>query len=225
MKFFHPPIVHVGGMFLEVKIFKNPNPKVVSHPNFFFKSHQFLVISLTEVSRGPIVCREECIYKCIRIITTKWWLLKIDPRCKTTFGVRFFGFFTPKNMPPYGACGGCKFFFDISKSTWYNNWHPVEVYYNRHSQGIVHPEALVHYTTLLLHYTSKPIWDQNFWIFHSQKHPPFTLKWWAKFFFQKDEFLYGVPPKPFACDVSWCDHHLKGKVKESLYFQKISWPH
>ena len=60
-KFLHPPIFHTGGMFLEVKNFKNPNPKVVFHPNFFFKSHQFLVISLTEVSRGPIVCREECI--------------------------------------------------------------------------------------------------------------------------------------------------------------------
>ena len=33
-----------------------------------------------------------------------------------TLGVRFFGFFTSKNMPPYGACGGCKNFFDISKS-------------------------------------------------------------------------------------------------------------
>ena len=108
LKFFHPPIVHVGGMFSEVKNFKNPNPKGVFHPKFFFKSHQFLVISLTEVSRGPIVCREECIYKCISICTTNWWLLKILFGRKTTFGVWFFGFFTSKNMPSLCSLHACK---------------------------------------------------------------------------------------------------------------------
>jgi len=102
-------------MFLEVKIFKNRNPKVGFHPKIFLKSHQFLVISLTEVSRGPIVCREECIYKCIRICTTKWWLLKIDSRCKTTLGVRFFGFFTSRILSPYGTSHGWNFFFKISR--------------------------------------------------------------------------------------------------------------
>ena len=60
-KFLHPAHVPYGGSFLEVKNPKNLNPKVVFHPNIFFKSHQFLVITLIEVSRGPIVCREECI--------------------------------------------------------------------------------------------------------------------------------------------------------------------
>ena len=72
------------------------------------------------MSRGPIVCREECIYKCIRIITTKWWLLKIEFGWKTTLGVRFFGFFTSKNIPPYGTCARCKFFFHTSRlNIWY----------------------------------------------------------------------------------------------------------
>ena len=35
LKFFHPPIVHVEGMFLEVKNLKFLNPKVVFPPNFF----------------------------------------------------------------------------------------------------------------------------------------------------------------------------------------------
>ena len=119
-KFLHPAYVPYGGMFLEMKIFKNPNRKVVFHPNFFFRNHHFLVISLTEVSRGPIVCREECIYKCIRICTTKWWLLKIVFGWKMTLGVRFFGFFTSKNMPPYGTCAGCKKNFDTSmQGVWY----------------------------------------------------------------------------------------------------------
>ena len=34
---------------------------------------------------------------------------------KMTLGVRFFEFFTSKNMPPYGTCHGCKFFL-ISQS-------------------------------------------------------------------------------------------------------------
>ena len=38
VKFLHPWNVHVGGMFLEVKNFKNLNPKVVLHPNFFFSN-------------------------------------------------------------------------------------------------------------------------------------------------------------------------------------------
>ena len=46
LKFFHLSTHHVGGSFLEVKNFKNPNRKVVFHPNIFFKIHQFLVISL-----------------------------------------------------------------------------------------------------------------------------------------------------------------------------------
>ena len=76
------------------------------------------------VSHGPIVCREECMKKCIRNITTKWWLLKIELRCKTTLGVRFFEFFTSKNIPPYGTCHGCKFFFDISKKHLLQAGHP-----------------------------------------------------------------------------------------------------
>ena len=51
----------------------------------------------------------------------------------------------------------------------------------------------------------KPMWDQKFWIFHSQKHPPFTLKWWAKNFFQKDEFLYGVPHQTLCLWCQWCE--------------------
>ena len=38
----------------------------------------------------------------------------------------------------------------------------------------------------------------------------------SKNFFQKDEFLYEVPHQGQG------HHHLKDKVKESLYFQKIS---
>ena len=48
-------------------------------------------------------------------ITTKWWLLKIVFGCKMTLEVRFFEFFTSRNIPPYGASHGCKFFL-ISQS-------------------------------------------------------------------------------------------------------------
>ena len=44
VKFLHPSIVHVGGMFLEVKNFKNLNPKVVLDPNTILKIHHFVVI-------------------------------------------------------------------------------------------------------------------------------------------------------------------------------------
>ena len=44
-KKFHPLIQNEGGSFLEVKNFKNLHPKEIFHPNFFFKIHQFLVIS------------------------------------------------------------------------------------------------------------------------------------------------------------------------------------
>ena len=58
-------------MFLGVKILENFDPIWGFHPNFLLQNSFFLVISHIEVSRGPIVCREECIYKCIRNITTK----------------------------------------------------------------------------------------------------------------------------------------------------------
>ena len=57
----------------------------------------------------------------VRELCTQWFwsttLFKIEFGSKTSLEVKFFGFFTSKNMPPYGTCGGCKFFFDISKST------------------------------------------------------------------------------------------------------------
>ena len=46
-----------------------------------------------------------------------------------TLGVRFFWFFTSKNMPRYGTCAGCKFFFEISTHT-YNLplvWEPTSL--------------------------------------------------------------------------------------------------
>ena len=43
--FFRQSFLHDGGSFLEVKIFKNHDPIWGFHPKFFFKSHQFLVIS------------------------------------------------------------------------------------------------------------------------------------------------------------------------------------
>ena len=58
-----------------------------------------------------------------------------------------------------------------------------------------------------------------FLIFHFHFSPPIMLNWWVKNFFQKDEFLYGVPPKPFACDVS--DVTITSKVRwKSLFFSK-----
>ena len=52
-KFLHPPHVPYGGMFLEVKFFKNWTPKVVFHPNRIFKSHQFVVIVRSIEETGP----------------------------------------------------------------------------------------------------------------------------------------------------------------------------
>ena len=49
------------GMFLGVKILENFDPIWGFHPNFLLQNSFFLVISHIEVSRGPIVCREECI--------------------------------------------------------------------------------------------------------------------------------------------------------------------
>ena len=63
-----------------------------------------------------------------------------------------------------------------------------------------------------------------FLIFHSQKHSPFTLKWWAKFFFQKDEFLYGVPHQPFVCDVTDVTITSKVRWKNLCIFKKFRDP-
>ena len=112
-KFFHPWNVHVGGMFLEVKNPKNLNRKVVLDPNTIFKNHHFDIIFHTFGASGHFPL--SAVFK-VRNITTNWWLLKIVIGCKTTFGIRFFGIFTSKNMPPYGKSHGCNFFFDISKS-------------------------------------------------------------------------------------------------------------
>ena len=60
----------------------------------------------------------------------------------------------------------------------------------------------------------------NFLDFSLPKISPLYSKMMIKNFFQKDEFLYRVPTKPFVCDVS--DVTIEGKVKESLYFEKIS---
>ena len=43
--FFRQSFLHTGGMFLEVEILKIFDPIWGFHPKFFFKSHQFLVIS------------------------------------------------------------------------------------------------------------------------------------------------------------------------------------
>ena len=49
---------------------------------------------------------------------------------------------------------------------------------------------------------------------------PLYSKMMSNFFFQKDEFLYGVPPKPFECDVSHLS--ITSKVRwKSLYMDNI----
>ena len=59
--FFRPSFLDGGGMFLEVKILENFDPIWGFHPNFFFKIHQFLVITLIDDPRGPFIGRKECI--------------------------------------------------------------------------------------------------------------------------------------------------------------------
>ena len=119
-KILHPAHVPYGGMFLEVKNLKNPNPKVVFDPNFFFKSHQFLVLQcICHTLQWLSYTAMAAVSSTDLTITTKWWFLKILFGWKTSFGIRFLEFFTSKNMPPYGTSHGCKIFLDISKSTWY----------------------------------------------------------------------------------------------------------
>jgi len=51
----------------------------------------------------------------------------------------------------------------------------------------------------------------NFLDFSLPKTSSLYSKMMSKKNFQKDEFLYGVPPKPFACDVS--DVTITSKVR------------
>ena len=60
--FFRPYIWDDGGIFLEVKNPKNFDPIWGFHPNFFFKIHQFLVITRIDDPRGPFIGRKECTY-------------------------------------------------------------------------------------------------------------------------------------------------------------------
>ena len=51
--FLHPCNEHNEGMFLEVKNFKNPNPKVILDPNTIFKNHHFVVMFRWVEETGP----------------------------------------------------------------------------------------------------------------------------------------------------------------------------
>ena len=51
--FLHPCNEHNEGMFLEVKNFKNPNPKVILDPNAIFKNHHFVVMFRWVEETGP----------------------------------------------------------------------------------------------------------------------------------------------------------------------------
>ena len=110
----HPSHAPYGGMFLEVKNPKNPNPKVVLHPNTIFKSHHFVVQFLIHLyihsSRQTIGPRDTS----IRDITKKWWFLKENFGWKSPFGFRFLKIFTSKNMPPTWTFHGCKNFFTLN---------------------------------------------------------------------------------------------------------------
>ena len=155
-------------MFLEVKIFKNRNPKVDFHPNFFFGNHQFVVLQcICHTLQWLSYTAMAAVSSTDLTITTKWWFLKIVFGCKMTLGVRFFGFFTSKNMPPYGTCGGCKIFFDISKSL-----------STLGSSLLNRPD---YYYKMMIF--ENPVWMENdfggpiFWIFHFQKHAPIWGMW------------------------------------------------
>ena len=62
-KNFHPSIQHNGGRKIGVKNPKNFDPIWGFHPNFSFKNHQFLVISLIEDTIGVRSLAARSVYK------------------------------------------------------------------------------------------------------------------------------------------------------------------
>ena len=110
-------------MFLEVKIFKNLNPKAGFHPNFFFKIHYFVVIShidrmscSTSVAsvtiygnvhslrpmNGPL-----CHHLCDLLLKKHEFWKKCSGR-KPLSGSDFFDFSLPKYSPQHGELAGVK---------------------------------------------------------------------------------------------------------------------
>ena len=146
-----------------------------------------------------------------------------------------FWIFYFQKHPPIWDILRVNFFFDISKSS--------PSLWRLGTRGLVRTLTLTLTLTSILkkQLGCKTNMGTKFLDFHSQRHHPFTLKWWA-IFFQKDEFLYGVPLKPFACDVSDVTITSKVRWKSLCIFKKfrdptkpifrfkkcifvISWPH
>ena len=100
--------------------------------------------------------------------TTKWWFLKILIGWKMTFGIRFFGFFTSKNMPPYGTCHGCKFFL-ISQSPFQISLHYQSLHYQ--DRGAPHRGVALQ----LASWNSKPIFRFKMCIFRN--FGPWPIYW------------------------------------------------
>ena len=96
-KFFHPSTHHGGESEMEVKNWKNLNPKMVFDQNIFFKIHKFLVISHIDETSWSVHWPQG-VY--MRLITKNCELYKVDFKWKTPLGSWFFGFFTSKKLPP-----------------------------------------------------------------------------------------------------------------------------
>ena len=125
-KCFHPSTHHGGESEMEVKNWKNLNPKMVFDQNIFFKIHKFLVISHIDETSWSVHWPQG-VY--MRLITTNWWLFNLDFGCKTPLGSWFFEFFDSKKMPSLWAFYWCwKKFHPTFWSVW-THWTVYETYY------------------------------------------------------------------------------------------------
>ena len=114
MKIFFPPVISIWwGDIIGSEKSKKFHPKVGFHPKSSFKSSQFLVISLIYTPCGQWTDHEVL---SIRVITKNWWILEKKFGSKTTFGFRFFRFFTSRKLPPTWGIDGWKN-FKIPKSS------------------------------------------------------------------------------------------------------------
>ena len=90
LKFFHPPIPHVGESWLEVKNRKNRTRKVVFDPNIFSKIHVFLVITHIE---GVIGVRSLAARSVYEGYYRKTWTFQPRFWVENPFGVMIFWIF------------------------------------------------------------------------------------------------------------------------------------
>ena len=99
----HPWDAPYGGMFLEVKNPKNPNPKVVFHPNRIFKNHHFVeMFHLPRLLEPDTLALQNVLFEFLDDFWKKF--LSVKP----VSGLDFWNFSLPKTCPQHGEMAGEK---------------------------------------------------------------------------------------------------------------------